>query len=148
MSGDFTINELANFIGVQCTSVRVVTFRTSAIDVKYVFNLLAIAFASFMRSLSKTSSSGNLLDVEFDPSFTFFKCFQMDLVSLEFPMQFVKKLRLACFISCVVLFRYLLKISHCLRRLLLSRKFCMCVMSGVNHSGKRLDFTLLLFTGA
>ena len=40
---------------------------------KYVFNLLAIAFASFMRSLLKTNSSGNFLDVEFDPSFTFLR---------------------------------------------------------------------------
>ena len=33
-------------------------FRTSAIDVKYVFNLLAIAFASFMPSLLKTMLFG------------------------------------------------------------------------------------------
>ena len=57
----------------------------------------------------------------------------MNLESLLLEIASEKYLRFAELISWRALFRYFLKSDHSLRRLLLSRNLCMCVISGVNH---------------
>ena len=94
------------------------------------------------------SSSGKRLFEALEFPVSVRKCAQICFVSLDLLIDSAKYLRFEALINCLVLFRYVLYSSHCFRRLHLSRRFCIFLISVVNQSGNRLVLTRLLLIGA
>ena len=89
----------------------------SEMDEKYSFSFAAISSDFVYLISSMITSSGKILFKLLSLLLIFRKCCHIALVSFELVTESEKCLRLAIFINCFVLFRYVLKSTHNVLRL-------------------------------
>ena len=113
----------------------------SEMDEKYSFSFAAISSDFVYLISSMITSSGKILFELLSLLLIFRKCCHIALVSFESVTESEKCLRLANFIYCLVLFRYVLKSAHNFLRLKSSLFLRACAISSLYQSGNLLVFT-------